>query len=134
MDVEGLPRRAGQQRAEPRLACRDRGLVHAFGGKRLPDLAGPEGIELVALARLLDRMAGVGRGIAKAPGVEGVGGQRVGRGGVVGPAAGADRVADDGIVHERPVAALDPLSCHVRSSLLRGMRALRRCGAGAVPR
>ena len=60
-------------------------------------------------------MAGQRRGIGEAPFVEGARRQRVGRSGVIRPAAGADRVPDDGIVHERPRSASDRLPSHALS-------------------
>ena len=115
MNVERFPRLAGQQRTQPRLARRDFGLVHALGDEGVPDLVGPEGIELVALAGFLDRMAGEGRGIGEAPLIKGARRQSVGRGGVIRPPAGADRVPDDGIVHEWPRSASDRLPSHALS-------------------
>ena len=106
------PASSAPNRASPAAIS---GLVHALGDKGVPDLIGPEGIELVALAGFLDRMAGEGRGIGEAPLVEGARRQSVGRGGVIRPPAGADRVPDDGIVHEWPRSASDRLPSHALS-------------------
>ena len=115
MNVEGLARRAGQQRPQARFARRDRGRVLALGGERFPDLLGPEGVKLVALAGFVDRVAGQCGGVGEAAFIEGVCRERIGRCRVVRPAAGADRVADDGIVHKRPRSASDRLPSHALS-------------------
>ena len=77
MDVERLARLPGQQRLQPDLACRELGLINALANESFPDPVGPKRVELVALARLLDRVTGQRRGVRKAPVVERRGCQRV---------------------------------------------------------